>query len=738
MLKGDLTATSLATVLRDLADTGATGSLVLNHPDGDEAQILMRSGLVCGLITTNQQSDLGAKLVSSGELAPEALSEALDAQRNDLAAWNLGELLVHLGYVDEAVVQAFVTEQMHEALWDLMRWTEGRWKFRKNAKTREAGGPPVTVVDLLESLRERGYEWEAIADVVDSPHAIPTLSARGDGAPETTLDSDAWSMLCKIDGVRSVAELARDCGYTLFEAGQVLVTLVDAGLVDIADDIEYGDEDVYGAGASLASALSGATNRPPAPPSTADDALSRLTRLASEVTNGVRPTPAPNPLQLDVMAAQQGAPANLTVPIRRKGGESFAASMGRVSGALADALGPAPELEDDINPLLEVRKRPVRPRPAPDSADETEAERRKRLRVAAAAELAEAAAAADSLRPDHDINGTELVSDSPLRLVDLETERARISTNQAEEDARHAAEITAREAAEQFARAAAEQAARHAAEQTAAQQAAAAAAAEQAAAEQAAAEQAAAAQLAAEQAAAERAAAEAAAAQAAAEQAAAAQAAAEQAAAAQLAAEQAAAEQAAAQLAAEQAAAEQAAAEQAAAQLAAEQAAAEQAAAEQAAAEQAAAQAAAVQLAAEQAAAERAAAEQAAAQLAAAQAAAAEAHRLAAAEAEREEQARAATATLAELHHADPPVISVVPDPEPAPAPEPVYEPEPVAPAPAAASSEGADTAALLRELSSLGVEDDPAAGAAAAIPQRPRPQQVDKKAKKKIGLFGL
>jgi hypothetical protein len=53
-----------------------------------------------------------------------------------------------------------------------------------------------------------------------------------------------------------------------------------------------------------------------------------------------------------------------------------------------------------------------------------------------------------------------------------------------------------------------------------------------------------------------------------------------------------------------------------------------------------------------------------------------------------------------------------------------------------------ADTAALLRELSSLGTEDDDS-GASSPAPQSPRmPQRPaggnDKKQRKKIGLFGL
>src|SRR4051794_6559016 len=268
MLKGDLTATPLAPLLLQLADETATGCLHISDLEGDEALIYFKAGLVYAVSVPGRRPQLGAKLVSSGALAPEALADALEAQRSELQGWRLGELLVHLGYVDQPVVEAFISEQVHDALWDLIRWDEGRWRFRKKEKTREDVAPPMLVADLLSDLRERGAEWEAISAVVHGPTAVPVLSARGGGAPETMLDADAWSMLCKIDGERSAAELARDCGYTLFEAGQVLVTLVKAGLVDIEEDVDVAasfapapaeddDEERYGAN-SVSSALAAA------------------------------------------------------------------------------------------------------------------------------------------------------------------------------------------------------------------------------------------------------------------------------------------------------------------------------------------------------------------------------------------------------------------------------------------------------------------------------------------------
>src|SRR5206468_12241479 len=166
MLKGDLTATPLAPLLLQLADETATGCLHISDLEGDEALIYFKTGLVYAVFVPGRRPQLGAKLVSSGALAPEALAEALEAQRTELQGWKLGELLVHLGYVDQPVVEAFVKEQVNDAIWDLIRWTEGRWRFRKAEKTREDVAPPMAVPDLLTTLRERGIEWEAVSAVV--------------------------------------------------------------------------------------------------------------------------------------------------------------------------------------------------------------------------------------------------------------------------------------------------------------------------------------------------------------------------------------------------------------------------------------------------------------------------------------------------------------------------------------------------------------------------------------------
>jgi hypothetical protein len=85
--------TSVASLLTPLADDQATGCLVLVHPDRSRSEVWFKDGLVYSASSPGRRPALGARLMSGGQLTPEALAEALDIQRNELQGWRLGERL---------------------------------------------------------------------------------------------------------------------------------------------------------------------------------------------------------------------------------------------------------------------------------------------------------------------------------------------------------------------------------------------------------------------------------------------------------------------------------------------------------------------------------------------------------------------------------------------------------------------------------------------------------------------
>ena len=206
--------------------------LSVRDQEGDEAEVYLRDGLVYAVMVPGRRTMLGVRLMSRGALTPEALAEALEIQRTELQGWRLGELLVHLGYVDLDVVEEFVVEHLKDALADLLGWPVASWKFRKNKKTRQDVAPPTPVDVLLDDLRDRRTTWETILSVIGGQDAVPALAA-GSSSGEVEMGPNEWALLCKVDGQRSVADLAAECGFTLFEAGQVVMVLAESGMVSV-------------------------------------------------------------------------------------------------------------------------------------------------------------------------------------------------------------------------------------------------------------------------------------------------------------------------------------------------------------------------------------------------------------------------------------------------------------------------------------------------------------------------
>jgi len=208
------TAVSRAeTLLVELAAQDATGCLTVVHPDGEEAKVWFRDGLVYSCAVPGRRPLLGVRLLSSGLLTPEGLADALDVQRTELQGWRLGELLLHLGYVDRVVVEGFVLEQLRDQIADLLEWSIASHRFRSGKRTRQDVAPPARVEDLLGAAHDRQQRRRELWVALGGPFAVPVLSA-SPAAPDVVLGPHDWALLCKVDGIRTIADLADDCGFT--------------------------------------------------------------------------------------------------------------------------------------------------------------------------------------------------------------------------------------------------------------------------------------------------------------------------------------------------------------------------------------------------------------------------------------------------------------------------------------------------------------------------------------------
>ncbi|MEO8329297.1 MAG: DUF4388 domain-containing protein, partial [Candidatus Nanopelagicales bacterium] len=289
MSSAQVLTSAVEQVLVELGESGASGCLTVTDSAGEQSEVYFKDGSVYSVYVPGRRVQLGARLMASGDLSPEALTSALDVQTNELQGWRLGELLVHLGYVERSVVEAFVVEQLKDAMAVLLGWPVAAHKFRKTKKTRQDVAPPMTVRDLLAEIEARRHRWDELLVAIGGERGIPMLSARPDGAADVVLSSADWALLCKVDGERDIAELAAECGFTVFEAGHVIKSLMDAGLVDV----ELPDDEPVASVTSLDDARGKRPTFEPAPDPERDDLAASVKKVTAALADLFKPVTAP-------------------------------------------------------------------------------------------------------------------------------------------------------------------------------------------------------------------------------------------------------------------------------------------------------------------------------------------------------------------------------------------------------------------------------------------------------------
>lgn len=176
--------------------------------------------------------NLGNALVKSGIVTANDWKAASVQSR---AKRTVGDILVNKG-VDRTRLEDFLRERIEEAIFDLFRWEQGRFDFRKGET--HAIGPVVTLeVDpLIQEVQRRLDEWETIKESIPSVESVLRLVRElPEEHLEVNLTREDWRVVSCIDGQRRVVDVAEALGEGEFRVCQVLHGLVTGGLVEVAE-----------------------------------------------------------------------------------------------------------------------------------------------------------------------------------------------------------------------------------------------------------------------------------------------------------------------------------------------------------------------------------------------------------------------------------------------------------------------------------------------------------------------
>ncbi len=230
--RGDLANINLASVLQNLLHNEQTGTLRLS---GEEREVFLhfQSGRIAMYSAGREgRTPLAEYLSRAGVVTPKQVTAAKKRLRGKR---NLSTVLGRMGIEPDKIREA-VRRFLEEAVCDLFTWDSGRFEFTE-------GDPPAGVFDsdmaaakleigpdgvILEAAR-RADTWELINRHIRSQSEILVLRREAAARVDDDFPPEVATVAKMLDGRRSVAAIAEECGLGRFPVLSALSRLIADG-----------------------------------------------------------------------------------------------------------------------------------------------------------------------------------------------------------------------------------------------------------------------------------------------------------------------------------------------------------------------------------------------------------------------------------------------------------------------------------------------------------------------------
>ena len=197
---------------------------------------------------------------------------------------NHGDIWLHEGRIVHAEHEDLSGE---EAVYSLAIWRSGEFRFEAGVAAPRQSIQKSNTNLLMEAAR-RLDEWRVLSKKIPSVELVPEFVILDSRDGQINLNTMEWLLLSKIDGQRSVKQIAAATGMGVFDAAKLLYGLVATNLIRLKEKgAPAAERPPLPASAAPRPPAAGPAPpprpSPPAPPLAAPPpALTRLARLRDE------------------------------------------------------------------------------------------------------------------------------------------------------------------------------------------------------------------------------------------------------------------------------------------------------------------------------------------------------------------------------------------------------------------------------------------------------------------------
>ncbi|HEY3925593.1 MAG TPA: DUF4388 domain-containing protein [Acidothermaceae bacterium] len=227
-LEGSLDAFSLPDIFQLLSFTKKSGGLHLRRAT-TRGSVYFRDGAVTGASSDDGRQALARRLVGSAGVGETELTAAVERSANE--GIGVSRALLDAGAVDPDFLRSLVAEQVVDAVFDLLRWSEGDFSFTVDEPGPDDVGISLGVEPVVNDARSRLESWDHACRIVPSPETVLALPV---GVREDPVISRGeWALLALVDGRRTVAELVALAGRGDYAVVSQLAALIERGLLKV-------------------------------------------------------------------------------------------------------------------------------------------------------------------------------------------------------------------------------------------------------------------------------------------------------------------------------------------------------------------------------------------------------------------------------------------------------------------------------------------------------------------------
>jgi hypothetical protein len=153
-----------------------------------------------------------------------------------------GSIYLEGGRIKHALFDYLASQ---EAVYELLRLTEGNFDFEPGVDCDTSSITSNNTNLLIEAARRKD-EWQVISERIQNinwvPQFVPPDSA--DTGKQVTLNTSEWIILSKIDGERSIKEIAKACKLSVFQTSRFLFSLVENNLIRLSQPSPSTEDEV--------------------------------------------------------------------------------------------------------------------------------------------------------------------------------------------------------------------------------------------------------------------------------------------------------------------------------------------------------------------------------------------------------------------------------------------------------------------------------------------------------------